>query len=407
MRNRTIKLFISCLLLILVAGNAEAKWWIFGASEDEVAINYLYLNNASYDEMGPKATVYKEILPDGMILLTGKASVKKGKIGSVRITVNNKEKWEDAKFSDRGDFEFRFRAETGKAYILYVEVMDTMGKTNDIEATRKEVTVSEQNIQATIKDVLDKIIEAYRNEDAGRFMSFVSEEFAGDATNLDRAIRKDFSLFDNIDLRYTLNNVSAGSGGKVFVAISFARSITSSRSGKTLSDKGTTEFVFSMENEGAKVFSMKNPLIFGLSDAENVATGTVPNSQPTIRISNNEIILSDKPYGEESDGGSGATPKNLTVEALAYPELTLTFDVPASVTASAYKRVLQWSTSRIGPWIDDTDPIFSEVSLTTFTVHCRGEIWDAGTIYYRLALEKISSRERSDWSNVVSVSATR
>ncbi len=74
---------------------------------------------------------------------------------------------------------------------------------------------------------MEGMAEAYRREDAGKFMSYVAEDFAGDAVNLDRAIRKDFSLFDNIDLRFTINNVASGGKG-IVVSINFSRSLISS-----------------------------------------------------------------------------------------------------------------------------------------------------------------------------------
>lgn len=272
MKNFKIHLVITLFLIMFFTVQAEAKWWIFGKSNEEVSINYMYLNNISYDESGLKVSLNKETLQDGMIVINGKASVKKGKIGGVRVSVNNREKWEDAKFSDNGTFEFRFRPEQDKVYTFFVEIMDTAGKTNDIEATRKEVTISGQNSMALIMETLDKMIEAYRNEDPNRFMSFVSEDFAGDATNLDRAIRKDFGAFDNIDIRYSLNNVAAGAG-RIYASLNFNRSVTSARDGRTYTDSGMTEFVF--QSGSVQVYSMKNPLIFGLSDAANVATGTV------------------------------------------------------------------------------------------------------------------------------------
>lgn len=264
---------------------SEAKWWIFGVSEDEVTIKYLYLNNASYDELGPKVTFYRETLEGGNIIFRGKATVKTGSIASVRISTNNKESWENAKLSSDGTFEYMFRPELNKTYIVLVEIMDTRGKTNEIEATRKEIVVSERNMLAIVREVLENMADAYKKEDSGRFMNYVSEDFAGDLINLDRAIRKDFSLFDNIDLRFTINNIASGSKG-IVASINFNRSLVSSSTGRLLSDKGITEFVFKHGDAGLKVYSMKNPLIFGLSDAANVATGVVqsPTNELTIVV---------------------------------------------------------------------------------------------------------------------------
>jgi hypothetical protein len=274
MKIRNMGILIGFLLLFLWAATADAKWWIFGTSEDEVTIGYLFLNKTSFDEAGAKVTLYREMLPDGRIIITGKATVKKGTIGNVRVSTDDKQTWKDATLSESGAFEFSFKPDIGKTYAILIEVSDTTGKTNDVAATRREVTVAERNIMGVIKDAMDKLIDAYKREDPAAFMALVSSDFVGDVANLDRAIRKDFSSFDNIDLRYTLNNVTSNQKG-ISVSINFNRLLVSTKSGKTLSDKGMTEFVFKLGDAGPRVFSMKNPLIFGLTDSSNVATGTV------------------------------------------------------------------------------------------------------------------------------------
>ena len=280
----TMKIMMFVIMLILAAAGAEAKWWIFGQSEDDVSIEYLFLNKSSFDETGSKITLYKEMLTDGKITITGKANAGKGKIGSVRISLDKKETWNDANLSEGGAFEFSFRPELGKTYAIYIEVSDTTGKTNNVNETYREVTVSDRNVQSIVREELNKLIAAYQNHDAKAFMALVSEDFAGDATNLDRAIRRDFSSFDDINLSYTLNNISSDSRG-ISVSLSFSRNLVSNKSGQNLKDRGITEFVFKMGEKAARVFSMKNPLIFGVTGAPTVATGTVkPMSDDPIII---------------------------------------------------------------------------------------------------------------------------
>ncbi len=272
--NKTNILIMLIILMVLCTTSTEAKWWIFGQSDDEVNINYLFLNKSSFDETGSKITVYKAMLPDGKITITGKATAGKGKIGSARISLDGRDNWNDANLSESGVFEYSFRPELGKTYAIYIEVSDTAGKTNDVKATYREVTVSDRDVTSVIKEALDKMIDAYKNHDSRNFMSLVSEDFAGDVANLDRAIRKDFSSFDNINLRYTLNNITSDAKG-VSVSLSYSRMLTSTKSGTTFTDKGVTEFTFKLGDKGPKVFSMKNPLIFGITDTANVATGTI------------------------------------------------------------------------------------------------------------------------------------
>lgn len=307
------QLFAITLFFLAMTGMAEAKWWIFGQANDEVSISYLYLNNIHYEESGEKLTVYRDMLTNGEIILRGKARIGKGKIGGASVSLDNRETWKEAQFTTDGAFEYRFRPEVGKTYLMYVEVVDTAGKTNDIESTRKELTVSEGSFQAEVRAALDAMIAAYRAEDPATFMRYVSEDFVADPAVLDRAIRGDFSLFDNIDLRYTLNNVASGNGG-LFVAITFSRQITSSRTGKTYADKGTTEFVFKLTDSGPKVFSMKNPLIFGLSDSSEVATGTVTtgNNDPVIVVASDGTITLGQPNDDDQSTVESGTNINIT-----------------------------------------------------------------------------------------------
>uniref|UniRef100_A0A831XDX5 Uncharacterized protein n=1 Tax=Geobacter metallireducens TaxID=28232 RepID=A0A831XDX5_GEOME len=299
--NKTILLAIA-LLCFALSGAAEAKWWIFGQANDEVNISYLHLNGIPYEESGPRLTVYRDMLANGEMVLRGKARAGKGKIGGVSVSLDNRETWKEASYSSDGGFEFRFRPEIGKTYIMLVEVTDTAGKTNDLESTRKEITVSDGSFQNEVRNALDALIAAYRAEDPAAFMSRVSEEFAADPAVLDKAIRKDFTNFDKIDLRYTLNNVVSGNGG-IFVSITYSRQLTSARNGKTVSDRGVTELVFRPTDRGLKVFSMKFPLIFGLSDSSEVATGTVNSgtNEPVIVVSS-DGTLSTVPFSEALTG---------------------------------------------------------------------------------------------------------
>ena len=278
---------IILLLLVLLMTptlNAEAKWWIFGKSDTGVSTRYIYINDLSYDELGEKVTLYQESLPQGKVLIRGKGSAGKNKIGAVQISLDGKQSWQKAKLTNNGSFIYSFTPEIGQTYELYVKVLDTTGKSNDVDASRKELAISGENIQDQIYKTLDQLIKAYMEEDSFAFMRQVSDDFVSGTALLDSAIRQDFTAFDNIQLHYTLNNVTQASGGNLFVAITFSRMVTSSRTGDTFSDNSSTEFTFKVENGIPKIYSMKNPLVFGLSDADNIATGTINSG------SNDEVL---------------------------------------------------------------------------------------------------------------------
>jgi len=281
-------LILTLVSLAFVINKAEAKWWIFGQGNDEVGFNYIYLNNTSYEELGNKAVLYKDSLENGTITLKGKTNIKKGKIGYVKVSKDNKQTWQDAKVSESGIFIYSFVPEIDKKYQIYIETSDTMGIINNVDETYKEVSVSDENINSKVRETINNMIRAYENEEENLFMTYVSPNFAGDETVLDSAIRKDFNAFDSIKINTYINNITSGSNGKIYVSLQYNRNLISTKSGQIYSDKGFTEFVLSNENGEFKIFSMKNPLIFGLSDAGEIATGTVQS------INNDPIIIVDE-----------------------------------------------------------------------------------------------------------------
>lgn len=270
------KILMTVAFLMLAAGAADAKWWIFGKGGGEVGLKYLRVNGTPADEAGRKIVLYRETLgSDGLVTIKGRAAAGRNKVGSVRISIDDKATWQDAKLADNGAFEFYFRPEEGRKYALLVEVTDTAGKTNKVDDTRKELELSSDKIQGRIRETLDAMFTAYSGERLQPFMAHVGDDFAGDKLLLERAVRKDFDSLNGIVMRYTLNNIASGSDGKVFVSVTYNRFVVSNRTGASNTDSGATEFVFSLKDGKPVLYSMKQPLMFGLSDADNVATGTV------------------------------------------------------------------------------------------------------------------------------------
>ncbi len=268
------KILLLAAALLITAGAADAKWWIFGKSKTEAGLKYLHVNKVSADETGPKIKIFREMLAaDGLVRITGRTSG--GQTGSVRISLDDKTTWQDVKFAENGTFEYAFKPEPGKTYAMLVEVTDTAGRTNKPEETRKEITLSEENVQAKVREALDALFQAYGQENLQKFMAGVGENFAGDKAILERAVKRDFDALSNIAMRYTLNSVASGAQGRVFVSVTYNRMVLVNKTGASSTDSGATEFVFDSKEGKLSLFSMKQPLMFGLSDAENVATGSV------------------------------------------------------------------------------------------------------------------------------------
>lgn len=269
------------VIVIFTAGFSHAKWWIFGKSKEEVGIKYMTINSVSAEETASKITLFKDMLPEGRITIKGKASG--GQIGSVRVSIDGKASWNEAKFSENGAFEYSFTAEAGKKYDVFVEITNTAGKTNRPEETAKTIEISQENFKAKITETLNSLFEAYNSENQSKFMSYVSDNFAGDRDFLELAIKKDFNALSDIKLRYSINNFALGSG-KAYVSLTYNRMFFINRTGQSSTDSGITEMVFELKDGKPLLYSMKKPLLFGLSDAENVATGETAGAGSGIEL---------------------------------------------------------------------------------------------------------------------------
>lgn len=270
--RRITSLFFTIFFITL--SNANSGWWIFGQGSNDVKINYLYVCGTSLDEAGVRVKIPRTSLKDGAAVVKGRASVRKGTIGAVQVSLTEPADWQKARLSADGTFEYSFAPETGKAYKFSVKAMDTAGKTNEAASTEREIVFTDMDIRAEIIKALDAMIAAYQVENPAAFMAYVSPDFAGDAAILDTAVRKDFSAFGEIRLAYTISGIASGDAGRTAVAINFRRQVIAARDGQPYADSGTTEFVFKQGEKGWQIYSMKNPLIFGLSLASDVGTGT-------------------------------------------------------------------------------------------------------------------------------------
>lgn len=400
-------MFFSLFLLLIGSTTVEAKWWIFGQSHDEVATRYVSLNNISYDELGDQVTLYRDMLPAGQVEIRGRGQSGRNRIGAAEISLDGGQSWQKIDLSRDGSFYFRFTPEINREYDLALRLLDTSGKSNEVDDTRKKLTVSDRDIQSIIREALDAMINAYQFKNARDFMSYVDPDFAGDAMILERAIQKDFTILDQIMMRYTLNSLVSGSGGKVFTAISFNRQVTVARNGDVLKDKGETEFTFALMGDKAKISAMKNPLIFGLSERESVAQGDVnqPNDEGNLHIPDDGGL----PYVGSPDGeaiaGNSSIPTPTIVQSF-FDGCQVDIQYAANMSLSAqqnYNIVLEnslnavsWQDAAIdsldgNDWIGADSGSFS----TLTTAYVKQSPQTGSFIYYRLRAEHKTTKERS------------
>ncbi|MFW6081132.1 MAG: hypothetical protein ACOC7W_04385 [Desulfosalsimonas sp.] len=155
------------------------------------------------------------------------------------------------------------------------ETIDSRARSDDSTRSRGVIIHREQSLHSFLNQATARLIRAYESEDPQGFMELVSDDYTGGKLNLDSAVRRDFTLLDNIEIQASLTNFAVDPDGYAHISLTYSRYVTSARSGSSLQDNGLTEMVFKMEDNHFRLYSMKNPLIFGLSDAPNVASGKV------------------------------------------------------------------------------------------------------------------------------------
>ncbi len=410
---RTALLTVVCLL---VSTSAYAKWWIFGSSDEAVELTSLYLSSIAFDETGESLVLFPENLVSGNARISGKAKSSKGRIASVEISIDGKKTWQEARLSDDGTFEFFFKPEKDKTYDIYVRATDTLARTNDVDATHKVVTLSDKPVGAMVVKVLSEMADAYSNKDGNLFMSHVAESFTGDPGLLDFALRKDFSSFSDIKITLTPSGI-VGSGSHVQAVVNYSRTVIPARSGIPLSDRGMTRFVFELSSGEPKLYSMSNPMIFGISDAENLSDGDalVPQPGPILVLRPDGTadllppdqalaVLSGDEDSAPAAGSSGPdgipAPEGLSVSGMLHHMVELEFrssleDVPGA--RDRYEVVVEESISENGPWDEVASvPFDTFVRVTTDRI-----AQEARLLYYRVRIRDVEKMELSPPSNVV------
>lgn len=303
MKSKILLIIFS--VLFFSSSTLYAKWWIFGGGEEEVGFDYLYVNALSFDDVSGVAVLPTSQLDKGLLHIRGKARSGKNKIGAVTVSLDGGKTWKKASFEKDGGFDFSFTPDTAQSYDIYAKVIDTSGRSNEVEDAHIKISFSDLDVEDTIQQTLAKLKTYYEQEDDINFMQYVSNNFEGDIMTLERALRKDFSALDNIQIDFSITSF-AFSNNRYYASIYFNRSVEAS-DGTSYSDSGSTEFTFEIGEKEAMLLTMKNPLIFGLTYASDIASGTTASAQNSanfLTINNSGSVSEDTLANIDSGSGS-------------------------------------------------------------------------------------------------------
>ena len=153
--------------------------------------------------------------------------------------------------ADRGFFTFVLRPAFYRAYSVGV-CKTTAGRATRLEDHSFKLEVKAVNTTDAVRRAFLTMLDAYRNENLTEFMRLVSEDFEGNITSLDEAVRNDFRNFDNIRIEPNISRIAA-LGNSFDVYFTFNRQLYAVRNSRLLRDSAASIATFKREGPTFKL----------------------------------------------------------------------------------------------------------------------------------------------------------
>lgn len=131
---------------------------------------------------------------------------------------------------------------------------------NMASATGGKVMQERESIHSAVQQIVD----AYQQKNLRAVVANIADDFNGEQSIFEDSIRKDFSLHNDIRIRYTLDNVTPDEKGRAFAVVTFTRTHMDIQSTKVVTNSGSAEMVFKRKNGVYQLWSIKPTALFGL-----------------------------------------------------------------------------------------------------------------------------------------------
>lgn len=279
-------LVFSCLLLLLPFA-AQAAWWEFGRSAGEPYFSMLRFNNVDAEQRDDMLVLTRDDLIAGSVVVRGRAEVGRGEVGLVEISLDSGKTWSGATLGERGMFTYEFAPQLDREYPFRIRAISTTGVATGPEEHDFKLLVSSADGAREARAAFMKLLDAYQREDRASFMRGVSENFEGNLGALEDGLAKDFRYLDDIRIQATVSRINRQER-TYEIYFTYNRQVRSAKTGNLLKDSAASIVGFRLESGGMKLVRMSAPLIFGVSEAEDVATSVTGQSvgQQVLTISN-------------------------------------------------------------------------------------------------------------------------
>lgn len=264
-------------LYFLLPLSAEAAWWEFGRSDGEPFISSLRFNNVDAEQRDDLLVLTRDDLVGGLVNIRGKAEARRGDVGLVEISLDGGKNWASAALGERGLFSYEFRPQLDREYPLQIRAISTSGVSTGPEEHDFKLLVTSADGGREARAVFQKLLEAYQREDRASFMQNVSEQFEGNFGALEDGLSKDFRFLDDIRIQAQISRISRQE--RIYeIYFTYNRQVRSAKTGALLKDTAASVVGLRLEAGGMKLMRLSAPLIFGVSEAEDVATSVTGQS---------------------------------------------------------------------------------------------------------------------------------
>lgn len=234
-----------------------------------------------------------------------------------------------------------------------------------------------------VKDTLAMMKTAYEQKQLRPFMKFVSQDFTGDDFLLYRAVRRDFRFFDDIKLYLYVDSFSIDTKGRAQVAVKYNRNVIANKDSRSHRDSGLTQMTFIIEDGQAKLYDMKFPMIFGLSEGVQITTGIVRTAETgNVIAMDRRGNVSVKSFKDALDIANGTSVRRGMVHLSSSAGSIQSFSLEDNmkVTGASLQGDFGWGPT--GPGYIDVQPGTRYIVLPDWSFDSTNEAPDPAMVMY-------------------------
>ena len=251
-----------------------------GASYEPPQIDWVsidgrqYGNNTRYDTI----TIYKADRTNDTIEIKGYVD-KSQNLKDIEISIDGGLTYKKGIITTAGaDFYGKIDLLPGKTVEIKLKANSRSGdSSSEFPKFGKgiEIFYSTEDATRDLREVINNIAESYESESIFSFMKNISDNFVGQYSTLENAVRNDFSRFDAIRMKFFIDKINISpTMTEGSAEVRWERSWLDSATGKIAKTSGNNYLRFEKSDGKWKLLSYSGTPLFGLSATSTIDSPT-------------------------------------------------------------------------------------------------------------------------------------